>query len=267
MKVVIAVALLGLGLSGCADLNQGLFDKKVLEPEPAPAVTAAKGVDETSSSPKPTTEAFADDVAMMEQGSVESEKSVVSRKPPKAQQKPASKSQTPSQPKSQTKSETKPQPKTPPEAKAPAPKKPAEKAVVESPRTASSKDQCMTQYPMKTGQLARRQQCINSLASKSAAKMNASQKAIVSDCSRKLLTLADSADKSAISLNAYNAKKQQLRGECNSAIRKAAAGTPAKSTKTASTRDAAAKKPVSATASKTANTKASGTTSSAAKSR
>jgi hypothetical protein len=266
MKVVIAAALLGLGLSGCADLNQGLFDKNVLEPEPAPAVKAAKGVDEPKSPPKTTTEAFADDVAMMEQGSVESEKSVVSRKPPKAQQKSAPKPQPPSQPKSQSKSETKPQPKTPPEAKAPAPRKPAEKAVVESPRTASSKDQCMTQYPMKTGQLARRQQCINSLASKSAAKMNASQKAIVSDCSRKLLTLADSADKSAISLNAYNAKKQQLRGECNSAIRRVA-GTPAKSTKTASTRDSAAKKPASGTASKTANTKASGATGSAAKTR
>jgi hypothetical protein len=97
--------------------------------------------------------------------------------------------------------------------------------------------------------------------------MNASQKAIVSDCSRKQLTLADSADKSAISLNAYNAKKQQLRGECNSAIRKAAAGTPAKSTKTASTRDAAAKKPVSSTTSKTTTAKSTGATSSAAKSR
>jgi hypothetical protein len=265
MKVVIAAALLGLGLSGCADLNQGLFDQKILEPEPATAVTAAKGVDEPTSSPKPTTEAFADDVAMMEQGSVESEKSVVSRKPQKAQPKSAPKAQPTSQPKSQTK----PQPKTPPEAKAPAPRKPAEKTALESPRAASSKDQCMTQYPMKTGQLARRQQCINSLASKSAAKMNASQKAIVSDCSRKLLTLADSADKSAISLNAYNARKQQLRGECNSAIRKATAGTPAKSTKTASTRDATAKKPASGTASKTANAKASGasTTSSASKSR
>ena len=126
----------------------------------------------------------------------------------------------------------------------------------------------MAKYPMKPGQLSRRQQCINALVKDSAAKMNASQKAIVSDCSRKLLTLADSADKSAISLDAYNARKQQLRGECNTAIRKAG-GATTKSTKNASTKVAAATKPASATTSKKTTAKASGasTTSSAAKSR
>ena len=131
-----------------------------------------------------------------------------------------------------------------------------------------TKNQCLAKYPMKTGQFSRRQQCINALVKDSAAKMNASQKAIVSDCSRKLLTLADSADKSAISLDAYNAKKQQLRGECNTAIRKAGGATN-KTKKTASPKEAATTKPASATTSKKTTAKASGasTTSSAAKSR
>jgi hypothetical protein len=254
MKVVIAMALLGLGFSGCADLNKGLFDKAVLGTEPAPALPKSADVRPVAKATVPTQAASEEEVEPFEEGSAETVKTPVTKKAASPTKKapvatknapaPASAPTPVQKPKARTASKT-----------------------AEEPRSAPlTKDQCMAKYPMKTGQLSRRQQCINALARDSAAKMNASQKTIVSDCSRKLLTLADSADKSAISLDAYNARKQQLRGECNTAIRKAG-GATTKSTKTASSKEAATRKPASGTASKTATSKSSrtSTTGSAAK--
>ena len=258
MKVVFAMALLGLGLSGCADLNKGLFDKAVLGTEPAAPTSA--DVPQVAKARVPTPAASEEEVEPFEEGSAETGKAPVTKPATKKAAAPVKKVPV------ATKNAPAPTP-TPTPVQKPKAKTPSKTA--EEPRSAPlTKNQCMAKYPMKTGQLSRRQQCINALVKDSAAKMNASQKAIVSDCSRKLLTLADSADKSAISLDAYNTKKQQLRGECNTAIRKAG-GAKNKSTKTASTKEAATTKPASATTSKKTTAKASGasTTSSAAKSR
>jgi hypothetical protein len=258
MKVVIAMALLGLGFSGCADLNKGLFDKAVLGTEPAPALPKSADVRPVAKATVPTQAASEEEVEPFEEGSAETVKAPVTKKAASPTKKaPVA-----------TKVATKNAP-APVSAPTPVQKPKARTApkTAEEPRSAPlTKDQCMAKYPMKTGQLSRRQHCINALVKDSAAKMNASQKTIVSDCSRKLLTLADSADKSAISLDAYNARKQQLRGECNTAIRKAG-GATTKSTKTASSKEAATRKPASGTASKTATPKSSrtSTTGSAAK--
>lgn len=258
MKVVFAMALLGLGLSGCADLNKGLFDKAVLGTEPAAPTSA--DVPQVAKARVPGPAAFEEEVEPFEEGSAETVKAPVTKPATKKAASPAKKVPV------VTKNAPAPTP-TPTPVQKPKAKTPSKTA--EEPRSAPlTKNQCLAKYPMKTGQISRRQQCINALVKDSAAKMNASQKAIVSDCSRKLLTLADNADKSAISLDAYNAKKQQLRGECNTAIRKAGGATN-KSTKTASTKEAATTKPASASTSKKTTAKASGasTTSSAAKSR
>ena len=258
MKVVFAMALLGLGLSGCADLNKGLFDKAVLGTEPAPAAPTSTDVPQVAKARVPAPPAYEEEVEPFEEGSAETGKAPVTKPVTKKSASPTK--QVPVA----TKNAPAPTPTPAQKPKARTASKPAEEPRGEP----LTKNQCLAKYPMKTGQFSRRQQCINALVKDSAAKMNASQKAIVSDCSRKLLTLADSADKSAISLDAYNARKQQLRGECNTAIRKAG-GATTKSTKTASTKVAAATKPASATTSKKTTTKTSGasTTSSAAKSR
>lgn len=262
MKVVFAMALLGLGLSGCADLNKGLFDKAVLGTEPAPAAPTSADVPQAAKATVPAPLASEEEVEPFEEGSAETSKAPVTKPVTKKAASPEKKLPV------ATKNASAPAP-APTSTPVQKPKAMTASKTAEEPRSAPmTKDQCMAKYPMKTGQLSRRQSCINALAKDSAAKMNGSQKAIVSDCSRKLLTLADSADKSAISLDAYNAKKQQLRGECNAAIRKAG-GATSKSTKTASTKEAATTKPASATTSKKTTTKGSGasTTSSAAKSR
>ena len=244
MKVIFAMALLGLGLSGCADLNKGLFDKAVLGTEPATPTSA--DVPQVAKARVPGPAASEEEVEPFEEGSAETGKAPVTKPGTKKAASHAKKVPV------VTKNAPAPTPTPTPVQK---PKAKTASKTAEEPRSAPlTKDQCMAKYPMKTGQLSRRQNCINALAKDSAAKMNASQKAIVSDCSRKLLTLADSADKSAISLDAYNAKKQQLRGECNTAIRKAG-GATSKSTKNASTKEAAAMKPASATTSKTATAK------------
>jgi hypothetical protein len=258
MKVVIAMALLGLGFSGCADLNKGLFDKAVLGTEPA--APTSTDVPQVVKATVPMPAASEEEVEPFEEGSAETGKAPVTKPATKKAASPAKK--VPVATKNAPALAPTPTPVQKPKAK-------TASKTVEEPRSAPlTKDQCIAKYPMKTGQFSRRQQCINALVKDSAAKMNASQKTIVSDCSRKLLTLADSADKSAISLDAYDAKKQQLRGECNTAIRKAG-GATTKSTKTASTKEAATTKPASATTSKKTTAKASGasTTSSAAKSR
>lgn len=258
MKVVFAMALLGLGLSGCADMNKGLFDKAVLGTEPA-APTSADGP-QVAKAKVPAPPASEEEVEPFEEGSAETGKVPVTKPVTKKSGSPTKKVPV------ATKNAPAPAPTPTPVQK---PKARTASKTAEEPRGEPlTKNQCLAKYPMKTGQFSRRQQCINALVKDSAAKMNASQKAIVSDCSRKLLTLADSADKSAISLDAYNARKQQLRGECNTAIRKAGSATN-KSTKTASTKVAAATKPASATTSKKTTTKGSGasTTSSATKSR
>ena len=260
MKVVFAMALLGLGLSGCADLNKGLFDKAVLGTEPAPAAPTSADVPQAAKATVPAPPASEEEVEPVEEGSAETSKAPVTKPVTKKAASPEKK--LPVATKNAPAPATTPTPVQKPKAMT------ASKTAEEPRSTPLTKDQCMAKYPMKTGQLSRRQSCINALAKDSAAKMNGSQKAIVSDCSRKLLTLADSADKSAISLDAYNAKKQQLRGECNAAIRKAG-GATSKSTKNASTKEATARKPASATTSKKTTTKGSGasTTSSATKSR
>ena len=258
MKVVFAMALLGLGLSGCAELNKGLFDKSVLGTEPA--APTSTDVPQVVKARVPTPAASEEEVEPFEEGSAETGKALVTKPATKKAASPAKKVPV------ATKNAPAPAPTSTPAQK---PKARMASKTAEEPRGEPlTKNQCLAKYPMKTGQFSRRQQCINALVKDSAAKMNASQKAIVSDCSRKLLTLADSADKSAISLDAYNAKKQQLRGECNTAIRKAGGATN-KSTKTASTNEAATTKPASATTSKktTAKTSGASTTSSAAKSR
>lgn len=116
-----------------------------------------------------------------------------------------------------------------------------------------TKEQCMATYPVTIGQLARRQQCVNDSATESSEKLNNAQKAIVSDCADKLLALALSADNAVIALDDYKAKKQQIRTECNTAIRMAA-GTQATAQKTTSAKATKNTEPKASNA-KTPNTR------------
>jgi hypothetical protein len=85
--------------------------------------------------------------------------------------------------------------------------------------TVMSKEQCVTKFAARIGQVAARQECVNESARQGLDKFDAIDRIIIEDCANLLVDLARRADSRAISLDAYKVQKQQIRMQCNTAIR------------------------------------------------
>lgn len=83
-----------------------------------------------------------------------------------------------------------------------------------------TKGGCMASYPEQAGSLYQRQKCLADVALAEESTLNAAQQAIVNDCARDLLSLANSADKAVIALEAYQVRKHQLMLQCATAMAK-----------------------------------------------
>ncbi|MFM2006427.1 MAG: hypothetical protein RLZZ09_2082 [Pseudomonadota bacterium] len=109
--------------------------------------------------------------------------------------------------------------------------------------TPLTKEQCSEKYPVVVGQLSLRQTCVNDSAKGSMGQFTAKQRAIISGCADKLLSLAARADKGKVAFDVYKTEKQKLRETCNTSIRMAGGttATAAKTTKANATKATIAK--------------------------
>jgi hypothetical protein len=84
-----------------------------------------------------------------------------------------------------------------------------------------SKEQCLSAYPERPGNLYQRQICLTNVAAAKESTLSAAQKVIVDDCAKELLSLANNADKAVISLAVYRSQRDVLRAKCSTALAKA----------------------------------------------
>lgn len=78
---------------------------------------------------------------------------------------------------------------------------------------------CILDYPEIPGQLTARQKCLNTASGTLLSYYNSEVRNVALTCARRLTELAQAADSRQVTINEYEATKQALQSECQSAAR------------------------------------------------